>query len=90
MAVAQRPCGPPVAATPVRIAEPSAPKTEMEMDNSEYDSEYSTSTGSSSSDFQEGGNCIPETAGTGCPRYILPTPPPIPRLEETKGHVLIR
>ncbi|MED6135692.1 hypothetical protein PIB30_049030 [Stylosanthes scabra] len=53
------PSGPPVAATPVHITEPSVPKIEMMMDNSESD-----------------------TRATRCPRYILPAPPPIPRLED--------
>ncbi|MED6144581.1 hypothetical protein PIB30_017078 [Stylosanthes scabra] len=26
--------------------------------------------------------CIPDTAATGCPPYILPAPPPIPRLAD--------
>ncbi|MED6143702.1 hypothetical protein PIB30_008343 [Stylosanthes scabra] len=53
-------CGPPVAATPVRTIEPSLPKTKMAVDNSESGSEYSASTGSSSSDGAEGADCIPE------------------------------
>ncbi|MED6214923.1 hypothetical protein PIB30_108209 [Stylosanthes scabra] len=73
------PSGPPVAATPVQIAELSVPKTLMAMDNSESDSDYATSTGSSF-DFQEGGECGADTPTTRCPRYILPAPPPIPRL----------
>ncbi|MED6218544.1 hypothetical protein PIB30_027618 [Stylosanthes scabra] len=47
------PYGPPVAATPVCIAESS-----------------------------EGGECIPDTPANGGPRYILPAPPPIPRLAD--------
>ncbi|MED6181565.1 hypothetical protein PIB30_020486 [Stylosanthes scabra] len=59
--------GPPVAATLVRTVAPSSPpEAEMSVDNSESDSEYSESTGSSSSDGAEGADCIPETtAGAG-------------------------
>ncbi|MED6215817.1 hypothetical protein PIB30_001434 [Stylosanthes scabra] len=76
--------GPPVAATPIRTVEPSLPpETEIAVDNSESDSEYSESTGSSSSDGAEGADYIPETtAGAGSSRYILPAPPPIPRLDD--------
>ncbi|MED6143314.1 hypothetical protein PIB30_005233 [Stylosanthes scabra] len=76
--------GPPVAATPVRTVEPSLPsETEMALDNSESDSDYSESTGSSSSDGVEGADCIPETTvGAGSSRYILPALPPIPRLDD--------
>ncbi|MED6163260.1 hypothetical protein PIB30_078220 [Stylosanthes scabra] len=65
----------------VRIAEPSVPEKEMAMDNSESDSNYAMSTGSSF-DFQEGGECGADPPATRCPRYILPAPPPIPRLED--------
>ncbi|MED6221227.1 hypothetical protein PIB30_052526 [Stylosanthes scabra] len=59
--VGGNPSGPPVAATPVRIAEPPAPETEAAMDNSEpNDSDYATST-ASSSDVQEGGECGADT-----------------------------
>ncbi|MED6224804.1 hypothetical protein PIB30_087691 [Stylosanthes scabra] len=75
------PSGPPVAATPVRIPEPPAPETEVAMDNSESDdSDYATSTGSSS-DVQEGGERGADTPAARCPHYIFPAPPPIPRLE---------
>ncbi|MED6207328.1 hypothetical protein PIB30_034746 [Stylosanthes scabra] len=75
--------GPPVAATSVRAVGPSLPETEMAVDNSESDSEYSTSTGSSCSDGAEGDDCVPETTtGAGCSRYVLPAPPPIPRLDD--------
>ncbi|MED6164250.1 hypothetical protein PIB30_087913, partial [Stylosanthes scabra] len=51
--VGRNPSGPTVAATPVRIAEPPTPETEAMMDNSESDdSDYATST-ASSSDAQE-------------------------------------
>ncbi|MED6137187.1 hypothetical protein PIB30_062710 [Stylosanthes scabra] len=46
-------CGPPIAATPVCAVGPLLPETEMAVDNSESDSEYSASTGSSSSDGAE-------------------------------------
>ncbi|MED6208427.1 hypothetical protein PIB30_044927, partial [Stylosanthes scabra] len=47
--VGGNPSGPPVAATPVRIAKPPALETEAAMDNSESDdSDYATSTASSS------------------------------------------
>ncbi|MED6150434.1 hypothetical protein PIB30_072290 [Stylosanthes scabra] len=75
------PCGPPVAATPVRIAELSMSDTEIAMDNLESNSDYDASTGSSS-DCQEGGEYILDTPSTGRPHYILPTLPPIPRLED--------
>ncbi|MED6149611.1 hypothetical protein PIB30_064148 [Stylosanthes scabra] len=75
------PCGPHVAAAPFSVAEPSMPDVEMEMDNLESDSDYATSSGSES-DCQEGDECIPDTATTGCPHYILPAPPPIPRLAD--------
>ncbi|MED6170184.1 hypothetical protein PIB30_028418 [Stylosanthes scabra] len=53
--VGRIPAGQPVAATPVRIAEPPAPETEAAMGNSEEDdSDYATAT-ASSSDAQEGG-----------------------------------
>ncbi|MED6139667.1 hypothetical protein PIB30_086001 [Stylosanthes scabra] len=76
--------GPPVAATPVRTVAPSSPlEAEMAVDNLESNSEYSESTGSSSSDGAEGADCIPETtAGAGSSRYILPAPPLIPRLDD--------
>ncbi|MED6174477.1 hypothetical protein PIB30_069374 [Stylosanthes scabra] len=46
--VGRIPAGLPVAATPVRIAEPPAPKTKAAMDNSEEDdSDYATSIASS-------------------------------------------
>ncbi|MED6137942.1 hypothetical protein PIB30_069706, partial [Stylosanthes scabra] len=63
------------------IAELSVSDSEMEMDNSESDSDYASCSGSSS-DCQEGGECIPDTPATGRPRYILPASPPIPRLED--------
>ncbi|MED6207728.1 hypothetical protein PIB30_038453 [Stylosanthes scabra] len=76
------PSGPLVAATPVQIVEPPALETEMPMDNSDSDdSDYATSTGSSS-DFQEGSECGADTPAARCPRYILLAPPPIPRLED--------
>ncbi|MED6143418.1 hypothetical protein PIB30_005992 [Stylosanthes scabra] len=75
-----RPRGPPVAATPMRIAEPTMPEADTAMDKSDFESDYSVSSGSSSSDYDEGDDCIPETQGSGCPRYILLAPPPIPRL----------
>ncbi|MED6207430.1 hypothetical protein PIB30_035726 [Stylosanthes scabra] len=77
-----RPHGPPVAATPMRIAEPTMPEADTVMDKSDSESDYSASSGSSSSDSDEGDDCIPKTQGSGCPRYILPAPPPIPRLED--------
>ncbi|MED6206695.1 hypothetical protein PIB30_029308 [Stylosanthes scabra] len=80
--VGGRPSGPPVVATPVCIAKPSMPETEPTMDNSEFDFEDSASTGSSSADSLDDGECIPETAGPGCSRYVLPAPPPIPRQED--------
>ncbi|MED6174002.1 hypothetical protein PIB30_064887 [Stylosanthes scabra] len=52
------------------------------MDNSESDdSDYAMST-ISSSDAQEGGECGADTRPASCPRYILPAPPPIPRVED--------
>ncbi|MED6120173.1 hypothetical protein PIB30_018572 [Stylosanthes scabra] len=72
----------PVAATPVRIAEPSMPETEPATDNLESDFEDSELSGSFSADSLDGGECIPATAGPGCSRYVLPTLPPIPRLED--------
>ncbi|MED6223493.1 hypothetical protein PIB30_074480 [Stylosanthes scabra] len=80
--VGRIPAGQPVAATPVRIAEPPAPKKEAAMDNSEEDdSDYATST-ASSSDAQEGGEGGAETQSASCPCYILPAPHPIPRVED--------
>ncbi|MED6149387.1 hypothetical protein PIB30_061846 [Stylosanthes scabra] len=71
-----------VAATTVQIAEPPAPETEAAMGHSEEDdSDYATST-ASSSDAQEGGDGGAETRSASCPRYILPAPPPIPRVED--------
>ncbi|MED6147939.1 hypothetical protein PIB30_048555 [Stylosanthes scabra] len=54
------PCGLPVAAAPVRIAEPSVPDAKMEMDNLEFHSDYAASS-RSSSNCQEGAECIPDT-----------------------------
>ncbi|MED6151138.1 hypothetical protein PIB30_079408 [Stylosanthes scabra] len=82
--VGRIPVGLPVAATPVRIAETPAPETEEAMGQSESeedDSDYATST-ASSSDAQEGGEGGAETLPASCPRYILPAPPPIPRVED--------
>ncbi|MED6175136.1 hypothetical protein PIB30_075557 [Stylosanthes scabra] len=79
----ERHAGPPVAATPVHVAEPSMPENEpAAMDDSEFDFDDSASTGSSSADSIDGDECIPETARAGCSRYVLPAPPPIPRLED--------
>ncbi|MED6136297.1 hypothetical protein PIB30_054734 [Stylosanthes scabra] len=75
------PCGSPVAAALVCIAEPLVSDAEMEMDNSKSDSDYAASFGSSS-DCQEGGERILDTSATGHPRYILPALPPIPRLAD--------
>ncbi|MED6189564.1 hypothetical protein PIB30_097237, partial [Stylosanthes scabra] len=76
------PAGQPVAATPIRIAEPPAPETEAAMGHSEEDdSDYTTST-ASSSDAQEGGEGGAETRSASCPRYILAASPPIPRVED--------
>ncbi|MED6114889.1 hypothetical protein PIB30_084935 [Stylosanthes scabra] len=60
------PCAPPVAATPVRIAELSVPGVEMEMDNTESHSDYVASYGSSSNS-PEDDECIPDTPATGVP-----------------------
>ncbi|MED6190371.1 hypothetical protein PIB30_105199, partial [Stylosanthes scabra] len=80
--VGRSPAGSPVAATLVRIAEPPVPETEAAMNNSkEDDSDYATST-ASSSDAQEGGECAAETRSASCPRYILPAPPLFPRVED--------
>ncbi|MED6147231.1 hypothetical protein PIB30_042185 [Stylosanthes scabra] len=80
--VGRIPAGQPVAATPVRIAEPPAPKTKAAMGHSEEgDLDYATST-ASSSDTQEGGDGGAKTRLTSCPRYILPASPPIPRVED--------
>ncbi|MED6211934.1 hypothetical protein PIB30_078346 [Stylosanthes scabra] len=79
--VSRIPAGLPVAATPVRIAEPPTPETDAAMGHSESeedDSDYAMST-ASSSDAQEGGA---ETRSASCPHYILPAPPPIPRVED--------
>ncbi|MED6156643.1 hypothetical protein PIB30_016190 [Stylosanthes scabra] len=79
----ERHSGPPVATTPVHVAEPSMPENEpATMDDSESDFDDSASTGSSSADSLDGDECIPETARAGCSRYVLPAPPPIPRLED--------
>ncbi|MED6188014.1 hypothetical protein PIB30_081893 [Stylosanthes scabra] len=80
--VGRIPAGQPVAATSVRITEPPAPETEATMGHlEEDDSDYATST-ASSSDAQEGGEGRAETRSASCPRYILPAPPPIPRVED--------
>ncbi|MED6223522.1 hypothetical protein PIB30_074708 [Stylosanthes scabra] len=82
--VSRIPVGLPVAATPVRIAEPPASETEAAMGQSESeedDSDYATST-ASSYNAQEGGEGGAETRPTSCPCYILPAPPPIPRVED--------
>ncbi|MED6141212.1 hypothetical protein PIB30_101022 [Stylosanthes scabra] len=60
--VGRIPAGQPVAATPVRIAEPPTPETKTAMDNLEEDDS--------------------ETRSASYPRYILPAPPPIPRVED--------
>ncbi|MED6177501.1 hypothetical protein PIB30_098694 [Stylosanthes scabra] len=68
--VSRIPVGLPVAATPVRIAEPPAPETEAAMGNSESeedDSDYATST-ASSSDAQEGGVGDAKTQPASCSR----------------------
>ncbi|MED6141145.1 hypothetical protein PIB30_100406, partial [Stylosanthes scabra] len=59
----------------------SMPDSKMEMGNLESDSDYTASSGSSSN-CQEGGECIPDTPATRRPRYILPAPPPIPQLAD--------
>ncbi|MED6135366.1 hypothetical protein PIB30_045815 [Stylosanthes scabra] len=80
--VGRIPAGQPVAATPVRIAEPPAPETEAAMGHSEEDDlDYATST-ASSSDAQEGGDGGVKTRSASCPRYILPAPPLISRVED--------
>ncbi|MED6202421.1 hypothetical protein PIB30_105268, partial [Stylosanthes scabra] len=82
--VSRIPVGLPVAATPVRIAESPTPKTEAAMgysESEEDDSDYGTST-TSSSGAQEHGEGGAETRPASCPRYIFPAPPAIPRVED--------
>ncbi|MED6200634.1 hypothetical protein PIB30_087130 [Stylosanthes scabra] len=50
-------------------------------ESEEDDSDYATST-ASSSDAQEGGAGGSETPSARCSRHVLPAPPPIPRLED--------
>ncbi|MED6176540.1 hypothetical protein PIB30_089256, partial [Stylosanthes scabra] len=93
------PCDPPIAAAPIRVAQPLVPDMEMEMDNSEFDWDYDASSGSES-ECQEGDGRILDTSMTGRPRYILPVAPPIPRLVDVpcffqqlhldEGQVLVR
>ncbi|MED6141134.1 hypothetical protein PIB30_100331 [Stylosanthes scabra] len=81
--VGRIPAGMPVAATPVRIADPP-PETEAAMgysDSKEDNSDYATST-ASSSDAQEGGAGSPETRSASRARHVLPAPPPIPGVED--------
>ncbi|MED6182930.1 hypothetical protein PIB30_033247 [Stylosanthes scabra] len=60
------PCAPPIAATPVHIAEPSVPDVEMKMDNTESESDY-VPTSESPSDGPVDDEHIPDNPAIGHP-----------------------
>ncbi|MED6212255.1 hypothetical protein PIB30_081532 [Stylosanthes scabra] len=75
------PPGPPVHATLLCVVEPSEEGVEAEIGSSDLDLDYLGESGSSS-EGPNGNECIPDTPSVGRPRYMLPPPLPIPRLED--------
>ncbi|MED6212650.1 hypothetical protein PIB30_085486 [Stylosanthes scabra] len=75
------PPGPPIHATPLWVVKPVGEGVEAEIGSSDFDSDYLGESASSSEGLNDDG-CIPDTPSGGRPRYILPLPLPIPRVED--------